>query len=247
MLAVLKCFDDMHLNCLWKLWSRQNLSGWWHCLPESLCESLCRKFYDAATVKNSRCWKRLESERHCKHPQSNRIIYEHQIILMFLFGHCCFYFLFFYINEKVLCMIMRIMNNQHSPEALENCSLSSWCARVAQTVCEREEARGKRAKNAQIPQSNLNPLIHRWWHHCRTLQQRNVFEEPSTVLHLEFLLLKSRYTFSLLFFFLRSSAHNLKRKERFPFDYWIQGTIWTFLRLWIILNPGVCAAVTQVC
>lgn len=53
---------------------------------------------------------------------------------------------FFYINEKVLCMIMRIMYNQHSPEALENCYLSSWRAHVAQTatVCEREEARGKR-------------------------------------------------------------------------------------------------------
>lgn len=225
MLAVLKCFDEIYLNCLWKLWSRQKLSWWWHDLPESLCESLCRKFYYAATVTNSRCWKRWESQRLCKHPQSNRIIYEHQIILMFLFGHCSFYFLFFLYKWK--STVHDNENNVQStftrgPRELLFIQLACTCGSDGHGVWKRRSKRQEKATNAQIPQSKLNPLIHRWWHHCRTLQQRNVFEEPSTVLHLELLLLKSRYTFSLLFFFLCSSAHNLKRKERFPFDYWIQ-------------------------
>ncbi len=103
------------------------------------------------------------------------------------------------------------------------------CGLDSHGVWKRESERWEKPKNSN---STIKPAPShsQRWHHCRTLHQRNVFEEPSTVLHLVLLLLKSWHTFSLLFLFLRSSAYNLKQKDGFPLNNWIQRAIWTFLR-----------------
>ncbi len=125
-----------------------------------------------------------------------------------LFGHWSLYFPFF---NKWKSIVHDNENNEQS--TFTRSSRELFFLQLAYTC-------GSDSQKTQIPQPNLHLLIHRWWHHCRTLQQRNVFEEPSTVLHLV-LLLKSRYTFSLIFLFLRSSAYNLKQKDRFPLNNWI--------------------------
>lgn len=220
MLAVLKCFDEICLNCVWKIWHRQNLSGWRH-LDVNLCAESSTPLQRLQTADTGRDGNHKGFVNIHTIKRNNLWAPEHFDVL---FGHCSFYFLSFF--NKWKSIVHDNENNEQSTftkgsRELFFLQLACTCGSDSRTVWKRESKRQEKAKNTQIPQPNLNPLIRRWWHHCRTLQQRNVFEEPSTVLHLVLLLLKSRYTFSLLFFFLRSSAHNLKQKVRFPFDYWI--------------------------